>query len=933
MAALITESIGAGELNHSIKAAVISTTPSTSRRDRGGPAMLEANRCAIEERISSGLGRSPSTAAVIESTDLPLAYRRGIASPIDGNRHRLQRPLPICECPVEMMNECRAESVNKGENQMTDTVEVKNVVSVAEIRANVEVDKARGLEAIERAGHELQTYQQLTFPTDITGKPDVNAAYSRFKREQLRSLQTVHRTPYYCRLNTTVTIDGEKEELQVLISKARETGGVVDGDGWLVVSWTSPLANLIEGKRPNDVVELKGRRSKVEYLVKESTKYESLLPQFENGEFFFFTGDAAVAKEADLDVSTISATSLNELPAKEYTAKPSFGLSDIIVMRDEPQREAMALPFADSVVIEGPPGSGKTSIGIMRIAALYDRQWEERGLERDRDRPFHDYSSMRVLVYNDEMVEYLKGLAQSIGVEHVQVNTIYDFFRRICRQTKLLSGTARKDRPSLSVIKGRREALSAFFAGFQAHATRYWVLHCDSLRSALFALGPDFLVLADRLAEWIDRVGKAKLVDGQIIGSIGVAGSVSTAADAIRLEQSPTRRAMSPDGNLAPKDNQSSGIPVDLLQKRLASAKQLVEDFINGACNRADATRAMFGVKDYVDLKQRLETEGVPARTIRDADRLWRKQYAGALPAYSELDLAMCAWLGAKLLLLPDAPRKPWIGGQLDRLSHIVVDEVQDLSPTHLGVLASQIAAEGTMTLVGDLHQNLNPYAGLQRWEDLNLPGVRRTAFGVNHRQTLQLGTFMKSLHSRLFSEPCVWEPSSKTAGPLPRAGAARSWKTIASAIAAETRIWRENIEGTAGATVAVLYDGRLTPKRLNWLKKKIEYALRSDLITVEVATPGSGGEALRRTDRVVIASVRQTKGLEFDAVIFIEPKARWSKPLEEIELRLRNGFYVATSRARAGLSVCMSNLPDCFEAIASEGLCESVIWDEEKSQ
>src|SRR5689334_10671805 len=97
-------------------------------------------------------------------------------------------------------------------------------VSVAEIRENVDADKARGLEAIKKAAHELRNFQQLVFTTDITGKPDLNIIYGRFKREQLRSLETVYRTPFYCRVDTTMTLDGEDEELQVLISKARETG-------------------------------------------------------------------------------------------------------------------------------------------------------------------------------------------------------------------------------------------------------------------------------------------------------------------------------------------------------------------------------------------------------------------------------------------------------------------------------------------------------------------------------------------------------------------------------------------------------------------------------------------------------------------------------------------------------------------------------------
>src|SRR5690606_33739504 len=100
----------------------------------------------------------------------------------------------------------------------------------------------------------------------------------------------------------------------------------------------------------------------------------------------------------------------------------------------------------------------------------------------------------------------------------------------------------------------------------------------------------------------------------------------------------------------------------------------------------------------------------------------------GSLPAYSELDLAAAAWLGSRVLLSTRTGRqhKPWVGGRMDRLTHVVVDEVQDLSPSHIAVLASQLEDGGTMTLVGDIHQNLNPHAGLGRWEDIQLSPMAR---------------------------------------------------------------------------------------------------------------------------------------------------------------------------------------------------------------
>jgi hypothetical protein len=809
----------------------------------------------------------------------------------------------------------------------------KPSTSIQEIRENVQADKQLGMEAIRQAGHELKTFQQMSFPTDITGRPDLNRIYQTAKREQYRGLEAVYRKPFYRRICTKLNIAGEVEDLKILISEARGAGGVIAADGWMVVSYSSTLGTQLEGKRLGAHVRIQvPGRAAVSYDIGESTRYETLLPQFENAGFNLRTGDTAYASEAELDAEESPASSPTELPAKEYAAKATFGLSDIIVLRDDPQIGAMALPFGHSVVIEGPPGSGKTSVGIMRLAAMYDRQWDELGLTHGKDAPFHDYSTMQVLVYNPEMVESLKGLAQSIGVQHVHVNTTYDYFRQICRRTKLLTGTARKDKPRLAIMKGRREALRAFFAGFQTHAARFWESRKEDLRKSLFAIGPDFLVLADRLESWIGRVKEARVDGDKIIGSIGVTDTLTDAQVDIVREQSRTRRAQSAAGTLGERAVKVLG--EEALKKRLPEAKALVEEVVRGACSRAGAANAMFGLPEFVELKASMETGGIPAKIIEDGERLWRRQYKGALPAYSELDLAASAWLGAKLLLTSRTiGAKPWIGGRLERLTHFVVDEVQDLSPSHISVLASQLVENGTMTLVGDIHQNLNPHAGLRRWEDIGLSGVTRTAFGVNYRQTMQLGNFVKALHGRLFDEECSWEASKKLTGSLPRVGIGRSWTQIARAVAEEARHWRHSIDGDTGATVAVLYDGKMKPSRLNWLRKRVAEALQDELVAVEVASQNGGGEVLRRTDQIVIASVRQTKGLEFDAVIFIEPRPRWAKPMHEIDLRIRNGFYVATSRARAGLSICMSNLPDCIDPLIGNGSCESVKWEEELSE
>ncbi len=344
------------------------------------------------------------------------------------------------------------------------------------------------------------------------------------------------------------------------------------------------------------------------------------------------------------------------------------------------------------------------------------------------------------------------------------------------------------------------------------------------------------------------------------------------------VRQSPTRFCLDSTGTMPEHTGQGlSRLREERLREGVKAARKLVEAAVRAACDRVRITRLMFGLPEYAALLDAARQDGLRPKAVDAGDRLWRAQYSKDNPSYSEFDLAVSAWLGSRVLLSSSDRETPWIGGKRERFTHLVVDEAQDLSPCHIVTLASQLAPRGTMSLVGDLHQNLNPLAGLRRWEDARVRDVAKSVFGINYRQTRELGEFLKDLHRGLFGEVPGWAASDKTTGALPRVGTIRSLKDLSRAVAAEARRWRDEIPN---ATVAVLYDGKMEPKRRQWLRRQLEEALSDELTTVDAVSPASGGSPLRRTDRVVIASVKQTKGLEFDAVVFIETKPRWSRPL-----------------------------------------------------
>jgi len=816
------------------------------------------------------------------------------------------------------------------------TIEPKVVLPSLEItpidlRKHVEADKALAVLTMRKADDDAAAFNPARMQPDITGQPGAIGRYNSFKREQQRALEQIGRSPFFAKVEALRTDHDGSENVKLLVTKARDTGGIVCGDGWEVVSWTAPVTAVVLDKPFGStgkfyVVSRKSRRPVLTtYEIGVSARYEEIVPRLKNASYAFGFGNVILTSEDDLAEMTWAMPDPVEARPAVYEAKPTFGLGDIIVLADQPQRAAMLLPFDQSVVIEGPPGSGKTSIGIMRIACLYDQQWAKLGLEKGKDAPFHDYESMSVLVYNEEMVDYLNSLKQSIGA-NVYVETTKDFFQRMCRGTKLLSGTQFVDKPTLAALKGRGEVLETFFAAFQQHAAEYRTHEVMALRESLFLIAPDFVSLAVAIEAWHARVARARCSGGSVSEGILLSDSLTQAAEDIRAGASPSRFCLDAAGQLPDTlRNGPSRLSEDRLREGLRSAKKHMEKYVRGVCERAAITKTMFKMPEYAALLDAAAADGILPRDVASGDRLWKKQYRIENPSYSEFDLAVFAWLSAKILLAGSSAEVPWIGAKRERLTHLAVDEAQDLSPCHISTLASLLTSGGTLTLVGDLHQNLNPLAGMRRWEDARVVGLNRCVFGVNYRQTNQLGSFLKELHRGLFDEEPGWSASPKLFGEIARAGTVRCYSDLARAVRHEALRWREHIPN---ATVAVLYDGRMKRKRMEWLRREIAQQLSGDLTSVDAVAEGSNSSSLRRTDRIIIASVRQTKGLEFDAVIFIETKRAWSKPLAEVDVRVRNGLYVAASRARAGLSLCMAGLPSCVTDIHAQGHCELVDWN-----
>jgi DNA helicase IV len=236
-------------------------------------------------------------------------------------------------------------------------------------------------------------------------------------------------------------------------------------------------------------------------------------------------------------------------------------------------------------------------------------------------------------------------------------------------------------------------------------------------------------------------------------------------------------------------------------------------------------------------------------------------------------------WSRHDLPLLDEAEQL--INGSPQRYAHIVVDEVQDLSPMQLRSIARR-SSTGSLTVVGDLSQSTGAWAR-ESWAEVieHLPSklpqhIANLRYG--YRIPRQIFDYAAPLHR--VAAPQAVAPEAVREGPqrplihhadiADRAGRVA---TMAAAHAAEGRF--------VGIICAQAQ------------RAEIEEALAANGSSWSSADRGELGRAIN------LVSPQEAKGLEFDAVIVVEPEAIVASDARGLRL-----LYVALTRTTGYLDV-----------------------------
>ncbi|MEH1164396.1 ATP-binding domain-containing protein [Micromonospora sp. CPCC 205539] len=575
-------------------------------------------------------------------------------------------------------------------------------------------------------------------------------------------------------------------------------------------------------------------------------------------------------------------------------------MRDIVETIQVEQDQIIRADLPGVMVVQGGPGTGKTAVALHRAAYLLYTHRRE-------------LSSRGVLLVgpNATFLRYISQVLPTLAETGVLLRTQGDLFPGVsARRTEPAEVAALKGRAVLAEvlalavrdrqwvpdapleIEVEREALS--LDPETVRTARDRVRRTDRPHNLARALFDVEIVhaLADQVAERIgaDPLGGDNLLDeadrAEIRRELRDEQGVRAALDQLWPVLSPQRLLADlyadPDriataapmltdeerallhrepGGWTPADVPLLDEAAELLgeDERAAAARRerirsLEREYAEGVLEIARGSRSI-DVEDEAD-----GGEILGVTDLIDADRLLERQ--------EEADRLTTAQRAAA--------DRTWAFG------HVIVDEAQELSPMAWRLLMRRCPSR-SMTIVGDVAQT-GALTGTPSWADALAPYVaqrwRLTELTVSYRTPAEIMAVAADVLAEI--DPTLQPPRSvRESGVPPWDRTVPDEELAAELVAAATREAAGLTEGRLGVIVPA---GRVD-------------ALGA---TLTAALPEAAvGEHPELESRVVVLTVAQAKGLEFDSVLVVDPERMVAE-----SPRGRSDLYVALTRATQRLGI-----------------------------
>lgn len=541
-------------------------------------------------------------------------------------------------------------------------------------------------------------------------------------------------------------------------------------------------------------------------------------------------------------------------------------LPAIAALIDPRQFELITRPSSGLIAVQGSAGSGKTTIGLHRIAYLAFA--DPRRFRADR---------MLVVVYQRALASYVSRVLPSLDVPGVPVQTFADWADEARRATfPNLQAPTFEDTPPLVMRAKSHGAMLKILSDRQRELAAW----CRAALQAEVETRPESSVI---LARW-DAIGAP--------GFQGGSGDDRTLAGAPRPRSLAIDERVSHfsrwvrDANLEPATRNA----VENVGRRLrARTRDVVGEWAALLTDRQALGRGfdayapgLFSPGQLDELhrwgveRDRLRTRG----TERDPD-------AEAYALDPEDD--------PLLLRVHQLQRGPVVNTRGPMaIEHLMVDEVQDFSPIELAVLLETTTAQRSVTLAGDVAQAIAPEHGFSNWsdllDDLGIPHERVEPLRVSYRSTREIVEVAEHVLGPLVGD--VRPVAPRSGAPVEAFG----FGSTGEAAEFLSHALGELMRNEPSASVALI---ARHPEQA--------HMYYDALVAAEVPhVRRVANQDFAFTAGIDVTDVRQTKGLEFDIVILLEV-TETSYPVNDHARRL---LHVASTRAAHQLWITYAGTP-----------------------
>ncbi|MFF7369385.1 HelD family protein [Streptomyces tricolor] len=532
---------------------------------------------------------------------------------------------------------------------------------------------------------------------------------------------------------------------------------------------------------------------------------------------------------------------------RELQRSRSGSMRDIV---ETIRRDQMALVTgspSDILVIQGGPGTGKSAVGLHRVTWLVNNG---------------HFKAQDVLVVgpHQRFLDYVSQVLPTLGTRNVNAAQV----------TRLWDGEVLgTDTPQARVVKSD-ERMAAVLRRRVEIECRPEAVDEFTTTASYEGAKPELTVTVGSTTLRVPRSEMLSLLEDVRQGD----GSYRERRDRFRglLVDRLLRELVA----VAPRRSRDDTIRRDLERNR--QVERLIERVWPSPGARA-ALRTLYDSEDLL----RTCAEGILDASEQTALRRPRADTADADPW--TLDDRVCLE-ELRYLITGETPQ---------RYGHIVVDEAQDLTPMQARSLRRRSAAQGSMTILGDLAQATGPHTHTD-WDRLGTllsdHGDWRVAeLNTSYRVPAEIMEFVAPL-ARAVAPTLPYPQAVRAAGEdAVRTVATEPWKLLDDTVAEATRLIGTS-DGHTLRSVAVI-----VPDDSGWIDEISHHLDLADGITEQ------------EREAVSVLAAAQAKGMEYDHVLVVEPATiadRGPAGLRQL--------YVALTRSTQSLTVLhTSPLPEAL--------------------